>query len=267
MIWKSTDASIASVNSNGIVKANGIGSATITATTDNGLTAECQVTVIRLPQYIYLDWNELKLTIGESVKIYASVWPNDATDKSIRWSSSDESVATVDHDGLIHAESVGNVLITAATSNGITAECYVYVEPIYVESILLDHMNIIGEIGNKIQVKALVLPETATYKDLLWESNNTNVATVTSDGLIEIIGEGSCKITATATDDSGVFAHMTVNGLSDVQDIFEENEYYDVYTITGILVKTKCSKDDLKHIIPDIYIFKYGSSSKIIRLN
>ena len=127
VIWSSTNGSVASV-SNGKITALAPGSTTITAKSDDGgFTASCSVTVVAKiinVSSLSLSIAELTLTEGDSETIIATVKPDDATDKTVTWSTSDESIATVDG-GKITAIKEGTATITA-TANGKKASCKVY---------------------------------------------------------------------------------------------------------------------------------------------
>ena len=136
--WSSSDSSVASVDATGKVTAIKHGTAIITATTANGLTASCNVTVKAKSAGIEgdnsLSANAITLSIsewsgneGESFSITATISPNDADDKSVTWSSSDSSVASVDATGKVTAIKHGTAIITATTANGLTATCIITV--------------------------------------------------------------------------------------------------------------------------------------------
>ncbi|MBP3552798.1 MAG: Ig domain-containing protein [Bacteroidaceae bacterium] len=127
--WKSSDASIATVSSSGVVKAIGAGTATITATA-GGKSATCQVTVeenVVEVTAVTLSSTELSLTVGESHSLTAKVLPENATDKSVTWKSSDASIATVSSSGAVKAIGAGTATITA-TAGGKSATCQVTVK-------------------------------------------------------------------------------------------------------------------------------------------
>ena len=142
--WKSSDASIAAVDANGKVTFVAAGTATITATATNGTddtaddkTATCDVTISAKKvnvESVKLDQPTLTATVGDAaVTLTAMVTPDDATDKTVKWKSSDESVATV-ADGVVTFVAAGTATITATATNGTddtaddkTAECAVTV--------------------------------------------------------------------------------------------------------------------------------------------
>ena len=135
--WTSFAQSIATV-ANGKVTAIGSGTAIITATTSNGKTATCTVTVNEPASEVIevtsvsLNKTSLTLEIGESETLTATVLPSNATDKTISWTSSDLSVATVTN-GTVTAIGSGTATIAATTSNGKTATCTVMVNDPYAD--------------------------------------------------------------------------------------------------------------------------------------
>ena len=131
VVWRSSDASVATVN-DGLVKAVAPGTATITVSTPDGLqTASCIVTVNRqaVPvASVSLDKTSLEMTVGDEATLTATVAPADADVKTVSWSSSDEGVATV-ADGKVTAVGAGSATITVTTTDGgKTATCEVTVE-------------------------------------------------------------------------------------------------------------------------------------------
>lgn len=132
VIWSTSNASVAGVDNGGKVTAVTVGSATITVKTDDGgKTATCAVTVnakVYPVESVSLDKSSVELTEGETATLTAAVTPDNATDKTVFWSSSLESVATVT-DGVITAVSAGEAAITVTTNDGgKTATCKVTVK-------------------------------------------------------------------------------------------------------------------------------------------
>lgn len=127
--WTSSNTSVATVSTSGLVTAKGVGSATIIATTaDGGKTAYCTVSVVASSvavTSVTMSRTTASLNVGETVTLSATVAPSDATDKNITWSSSNTSVATVSG-GTVTAKAVGSATITA-TAGGKTATCTVTV--------------------------------------------------------------------------------------------------------------------------------------------
>ena len=130
--WSSSNEAVAAVDSNGKVTAKKAGTAVITATSSNGKTAGCTVTVKQKEiaiTGISLNKSTTSLTEGESETLTATITPSNATgDKTVKWSSSNEAVAAVDSNGKVTAKKAGTAVITATSSNGKTAGCTVTVK-------------------------------------------------------------------------------------------------------------------------------------------
>ncbi len=194
--WSTSDASIATVDAEGNVKAISVGEATITAICGDK-TATCKVTVNPiLAESIALDKTELTLTIGASEKLTATVLPEDVTDKTVTWSTSDASIATVDNEGKVTAVSIGVATITA-TCGDKSATCKVTVNPILADSITLDKTELTLTIGASEKLTATVLPEDVTDKTVTWSTSDAAIATVDNEGNVTAISVGEATITAT----------------------------------------------------------------------
>lgn len=144
LTWISSDNSIATVNSSGIVTGVKVGSATITATTELGISTSALVTVDSTATSISLDKSNITLYEGYTARINATISPSDATD-TITWTSSNENVATVSSDGVVTGVLAGNTTITAQTASGRIAYCAVTVKSplISVSSVNLSESELI----------------------------------------------------------------------------------------------------------------------------
>ena len=116
--WKSSKPTVAFVDENGKVTALAGGTATITATTSNGLTATCEVTVTVPVSGVSLDQASLELNTGATKILVATISPSDATTKDVTWTSGNPEIAKVDANGKITAVSSGTATITVTTKNG-----------------------------------------------------------------------------------------------------------------------------------------------------
>ena len=211
--WTSSDAKVATV-SNGTVKAVAAGTATITAKTSNGKTATCKVTVknpVVAVTGIKLNKTSITIEKGKSEKLMATISPNNSTNKSVTWTSSDTKVATVSN-GTVKAVAAGTATITAKTSNGKTATCKVTVKNpvVAVTGIKLNKTSINLEKGKTTTLTATISPSNATNKTLKWTSSNTKVATV-SNGKITAKAAGTATITAQTANGKKATCKVTVN--------------------------------------------------------
>ena len=227
--WSSSNSEVATVDANGTVTAKRAGTAIITATSENGKTASCTVTVSRkeIPiTEISLDKSSATLTEGETTTIVATVLPENTTDsKSVSWRSSNSEVATVDANGTVTAKRAGTAIITATSTNGKTAGCTVTVskKEIPITEISLDKSSATLTEGETTTLTATVLPENTTYgKSVKWSSSNVAVATVDLMGKVTAKRAGTAIITATSENGKTASCTVTVNkkdtytGLRDV---------------------------------------------------
>ena len=214
MEWSSSDEKVATVK-DGKVTAVAPGTATITVkTVDGEKTATCAVKVEakKIPVTgVTLDKEETGLVEGEEVTLVATLAPENATEKTVEWSSSDKKVATV-KDGKVTAVAPGTATITVKTVDGSkTATCKVTVEKkgIPVNKVTLNKTSQTLEIGSEVTLVATVSPSNATNKKLTWSSSNSEVATVDQNGKVKAVKAGTASITVT-TEDGGKKATCAV---------------------------------------------------------
>ena len=200
--WTSSQTDVATINSSGVVLAMSPGTTTITATTaDGGCTATCLVTVKQHVSSINLTPTYLPLPVGGSpFTLSATIFPLNATNQSIAWSSSATSVATV-NSGAVTPVAVGSATITATTADGgYTATCTVAVtQPVMGVSLSPKYATLyVG--GNTMALTATVLPANATNKAVMWLSQAPNIATVDSSGVVTPVASGLVNIDVTTVD-------------------------------------------------------------------
>ena len=203
--WNTSDASIATVDANGKVTAVKEGSATITAKAGEK-SATCSVTVnkkVIAVTSVTLNKTELTLTESESETLTATVKPDDASDKTVTWSSSNAAVASVDANGKVTAMMVGTATITAKAGDK-SATCSVTVNKkvISVTSVALNKTELTLTEGESETLTATVKPDDATDKTVTWSTSDANVATVDANGKVTAVKEGNATITANAGDKS-----------------------------------------------------------------
>lgn len=143
--------------------------------------------------------NILFSEIGETALLRATVLPEDADNKNVRWKSSNEKVATVEN-GIVTCKGYGTAEISATTEDGsFTAVCKVTAErkEILPTSITLDKADITMNVGETTKLKAEVWPTDADNKSVIWNSDNEDVAKVSSDGIVTAVKAGKTKVYAT----------------------------------------------------------------------
>lgn len=204
LVWKSDDESVAIVDKDGLVIAVKGGFETIisAATPKGDVKAICKVTVEKkvVPvSGITIDKESLQMKVYH---LAATVSPEDATDKSVVWKSEDESIATVDQEGLVTAVKGGSKTMITATSGDFSASCAVTIEEevIPVKGITLDKEIIEMAVGSSYRLNATITPSDATDKTIIWESSDETIAIVSSSGVIGALKEGDVTITAYSSD-------------------------------------------------------------------
>ena len=240
--WTSSDDTIVTVDEDGNIQALALGEAIITAACGEQ-SATCKVTVNPiLAESIALDRTELVLTIGATDKLTATVLPEDVTDKTVTWTSSDDTIVKVDEEGNIQALALGEAIITAACGEQ-SATCKVTVNPILAESIALDRTELVLTIGATDKLTATVLPEDVTDKTVTWTSSDESIATVDEDGNVTAIAEGEAVITATCGEVSAS-CNVTVEGIV-TGIVYVENDDINI-TVNGTELTVETSRPSAK---------------------
>lgn len=234
VIWKSSNPSVVKANSNGILTAKKPGTAVISAKSNiSGYASKLKIIVIndKVSKFT-LKETELELDMNE-VKSYQLEWtiiPNNVTITEKSFKSSDNSIASVDNNGLITPRSPGNCTITC-TINGVKAVCNVKIIA-NVKEIELEAPWLSGsgpfyfEKGEKFRIGYSVEPYYIDEVQLEWSSKTPNVAVVTPDGEITVVSKGTAIISARA--DNGVEATITFEIRIDGEDDdYGDKDYYD----------------------------------------
>ncbi|HEY8400180.1 MAG TPA: CUB domain-containing protein, partial [Cytophagaceae bacterium] len=197
--WSTSDNSIVSVSSSGLVTGVGVGMATITVTTEDGnYTSTATVTVNPIAvTSVTVSPSTAIILINETTQLTATVSPSNAANTKVFWLSSDESIATVSSSGLVTGVGVGMATITATTEDGnYTSTATVTVNPIAVTSVTVSPSTAIILINETTQLTATVSPSNATNTKVFWLSSDESIATVSSSGLVTGVGVGTATITA-----------------------------------------------------------------------
>ena len=210
--WTSSNEDVATVSDTGYVEVCGVGTAVITVTAGN-VKAACTVTVPQLIDWIEFDEDEIELKSGETYQLRPDISPSNATNKKLKYTSSDTKVAEVSASGLVTAKSEGEARIRAAETDGSDeyAVCYVTVAgKAKVTGITLNQTSATLGRGKKLALKAAISPSYASNKKVVWKSANTKVATVDGSGNVTAKAPGRTKITVTSAENSSYQASCTV---------------------------------------------------------
>lgn len=218
--WASNDTSIATVDKNGKVTTLEAGTCVITATSqDSGVTARCALTVLQPITGIYLNTSSQTIMKGDKFVLIPTITPEDADNKNVIFTSSDDSIASVDASGVVTGMKGGQAIIIAKTEErGLIASCQVTVQE-FVSSIKIDSGASRINIGDIKQITATVTTETATNRKISWSSSNSNIVSIDNNGKMKGVGVGKATIYANTTDGSGLFDSITVEVIYPVTSI------------------------------------------------
>lgn len=205
--WSSSNTSYATVDSSGLVTALAAGSVTITArTADGNYTATCALTITGTVAVSSVSLNKTVATVGvgTTTQLVATVLPSIATDKSVTWTSSDQTKATVNASGLVTGVATGSATITVTTvDGGYTATCAVtVVTSVPVTGVGLNQSTAFLATGSTLQLTATLTPTNATNTAVTWSPSTGSIATVSSSGLVTAVGPGTVNIVVTTTEGS-----------------------------------------------------------------
>ncbi len=212
VVFWSSDSDIATVDDKGVITAVKGGVCEIVVTTEEGsFSQKCVIAVSEYVTSIKLSDDRRYLNYGASYTLTATVEPESASNKGIIWSSSDESILTVNQYGAVTGVGYGTAVVTAtaADGSGVSASCIIQVvKP--VTNITLSESKITMYVGDVFHLVSTVEPADASVKKLEWTSSDTTVAKVYDDGDVEAVGVGRCKVYATSTDGNNVVAECTI---------------------------------------------------------
>ncbi len=221
LTWSSSNASVATVK-NGVVTPVGLGTATITAMTSNGLSATCQVTVTNgsvtpgpttipsTPVGVIVNPSSLNLaTGGKTSSLTYTVSPYGAKVNSVKWESRNTSVATVDSNGKVTSVGVGTADIRCTINGTVRGTCRVTVYPV-AESISLNKTKISMNTGDAAVKLTYSLSPANAQTQVTWSSDDVAVARVTNSGSVSAVGAGETDIRVKTDNGKTASCHVTV---------------------------------------------------------
>ncbi|MGN0160377.1 MAG: Ig-like domain-containing protein [Lachnospiraceae bacterium] len=226
VVWESSDTSLATVGADGMVTALAPGVVTITATsTDNGDADYCVVTIEEAVTGITLATGDSQtLFVGAQFTIVPVIEPIDAPNKNVTYVSSNESIATVDQNGVVTALMGGECdIIVTTEERQLKAICHIYVKE-YLSTITLDRTFTYINIGDHTDLIPTTTTDTATNKNIVWKTANSGIATVDETGRVTGVGYGTTVITAVAEDGGGAQATCVVQVVEPVTSITLSNK-------------------------------------------
>lgn len=210
--FKSLNEKVATVDANGVVTGVSEGNADIVITTEEGgFEAKCTVRVDGINARGIERVGDKTVTMGlnQTRQLQVKITPSDTTNKNVQWTSSNNSVATVDSNGGVTSKNSGSTIITVTTHNGLKTEFFIEVET-PVTNITLNSNEINLNPGGTFKLDATVNPSNASNKNIKWISANESIATVDQSGNVTADVAGTTYISAVSADGK-VVATCTVN--------------------------------------------------------
>lgn len=232
LLWTSSEAGVASVSETGLVTPLAPGETVITVTTVDGeFSATCTVTVTQPVISITLNETSININPDMTFELVAQINPDNASDKTLEWKSSDETVATVDQNGVVTGVETGvgreAVITVTSKDSGVYATCIVRVTKDVV-GVELDCQYKRIEAGKEFQLTAIITPSDATNRNVSWKSSAEGVARVDAGGKVTAVAAGTAIITVT-TEQNGYTATCKVvvrpAGSSDNEGFEEEDDF------------------------------------------
>lgn len=293
--WSVNDVSVAIIDSSGLLTGISDGIVVIKATARDGSNVEATKTIYvsgQLTKVSSIEVNSVgNVSVitqkGGTIQMIETVLPVDALNKEVSWSTSDTSKATISSNGMLTARSNGLVVVRARAkdASGVegTKSITISNQLIKVTSIVVNgegNRSTITQNGGTLQMVANVFPTTADVKEVSWSVSDEDIATITSDGLLEAANNGTVIVTATAKDTTGIkgIRSITITGQSNglienqntsiqffpnpIQNILhiqseKEVTSFNIYSIYGKLVKTgmfELNKTDLSLLETGLYV-------------
>lgn len=223
--WTSSDTNVASVSysstdkTKATVTARSAGTAVIRFSISDDEYVDCNITVKQRVTSLRINRDKTTIYAGDTLQVTSTASPATASNQEVIWASSDESVASIDKDGLITALDRGTTVITATAVDGSEkTTSFTLTVKKYVSAITLDKDKLTLYVGERGTVKQTVLPEDANDRNVIWQSSDPGVATV-SNGTITGVKAGTTNITCTARDGSGVSKTCEVTVVQQISSI------------------------------------------------
>ncbi len=235
--WRSNDETIATVDQNGVVTALRAGEVMISVTSaDGGLVANTTITVTVPPvttvpvTRIYVTPQQLSLEEGETATLSYSISPTNATNKNATWRSKDETLATVDQNGVVTALKAGTVRIEAISEDGsFRSDAVLTISSRSTETISVTGVVVSPEaatvvVGGSLTLSYVITPTNASNKAVNWSSSDTSIAIV-NNGVVSALREGEVIISVTSAD-GGIVASASINITANTDDTISVTAIY-----------------------------------------
>lgn len=224
LTYESSNTKVATVGKKGKITAKSAGVSVVMVKTESGLSSYCTVTVIQQVTGIKLDSSDATIYVGDELQLEATIEPKSASDTDVVWTSSKTKVASVDKRGIVKGLSAGTTLVKCTSDDG---EHMAYCVVTVLEKVTLVTVEEEVEVGvgKRRQLNAVVSGETATNKNVVWETSDPEICTVNQKGVITGVKLGKCLVIVMAIDGSEEYAICEVTVINATELIESEPSY------------------------------------------
>ncbi len=211
-VFSSLNKSVATVSETGLVMGVKRGTASISVKSADGYAkTTVKLTVQQAPESVTVSPEKAAAAVGRKVTLKATVLPTSANDKSLTWTSADESVATVSSKGVVTIVSVGTTTVTATCNGDPAVKIVVPVQGLELaQSVAFDSDTYSMLVNGTVQLNPIVLPDTTTDKSVTYKVNNRKIATVDENGIVTGVKGGKTTVYAYTADGSKKSAKTTL---------------------------------------------------------
>ncbi len=212
VIWQSSAPQVAEVSSAGLVTGRSSGQATISVITmDGAYRSYCLVDVVQNVTGIQISPQTMGIAAGRNGTLTATVIPDNASDQTVIWSSSDPAIAMVNNMGNVTGIAPGQCTITATTQDkGLMASATVTITTVPVTGITVTPTTIRLMKGKQATINTIITPPNASNRKVIWLSRDPHIATIDGElGMVRGVNAGTTEISV-ITQDGGFTARATV---------------------------------------------------------
>lgn len=242
LIWSSSDSKVATVDRAGKVTGKKVGSATITATTVNGIQAQFTVIVNKPITNLEVIHRDLKIGKNQSIGLELKITPNDTTETELFFSSSDDTIVTVTKEGIVTGHKEGIAMITVGTLDGRLTKKVIVEVGASVSSIELNQTELNLYKKKSSDLSVTIAPENAVNKKVQYISEDNTVATVDQNGKVMAVGVGTTRIIAKSMDGSEITATCSITVKEKISNLSISS--IAAQSFTGSAVKPKLTIKD-----------------------
>ncbi len=228
--WTSSNTNVAKVSNTGLVTPVAPGTATITcrSKSNSSVTDTCVITVKQYVESVEVAGELASIVAGETLQLSTTILPSNATDKSLNWTSSNTSVATVNNSGIVTGVSGGSAVITATARDGsgkkgsykiVVVNLPATTPEVAVTGVTVPSSSMtIYTVNKTAQVNATVSPSNAD-QSMIWASSNEGAATIDNTGKITMVKGGRSILTGRSASDPHKYANINLRVVQSVETI------------------------------------------------